>query len=109
MTVLYAIFYVGMFLKAWWDFTHPRQWDCAGDDPHVYVRFLLVCVAITASVLGGIFVSEYRRFREGERKARFDVLVKHAETLIREKRFQEAEECLGECKRMMGDRWQSPH
>lgn len=95
--VLLAIYLSG---RLWWDFTHPRQWEYAGDDPRNYwwmvpIFWLVLIVSITS-----ILCREWRNVRK--EKVRW--LLARTEKLIREKQFAEARSCLEAAKVLTGFR-----
>lgn len=94
---IYALFFIGMTLRAWWDFTHPREWATAGDDPHVYSWFIAGVFLLCVFGFGFVFISERRVRRRNELIA---WLLSQAEHLIREKRLEEAEVYLNEAKEL---------
>ncbi len=96
--VVFLAFHIGMTVRAWWDFTHPQAWDCAGNDPHVYSWAVAASGALFLYVSARIVQTEWRLWR----KARTAELLKRAKELIRENRLEEAEECLLVCKALTG-------
>ncbi len=104
LTILYAVFFAWLAFKSWWDFTHPQAWQRAVDDPHVYVWMVGFGFMVVVYVFVTIYRGEFKRHRQAQRKATVAMLLKRAETLIRENKTQEAEACLDECKRLTGYR-----
>jgi hypothetical protein len=96
--LIHVLFAVAMSLRAWWDFTHPREWEYAGNDPHVYVWAVVLLWCFTLGGFAWLFAAVHINERKRHRKAKIDALLKRVRALMREKKFTEAEDCLNECK-----------
>jgi hypothetical protein len=89
---------MAMSLRAWWDFTHPREWEYAGNDPHVYVLAVVLLWCFTIGIYGWLFITIHINERKRERQARIDAMLRRVRELMHQKKFKEAEDCLNECK-----------
>ena len=93
-----VMFPVAMSLRAWWDFTHPREWEYAGNDPHVYVWAVVLLWCFTIGIYGWLFTAIHIHERKRQRQAKIDAMLKRVEDLMGQKKFKEAEDRLNECK-----------
>jgi hypothetical protein len=84
--------------RAWWDLRHPENWSPgSGNDPHVYMW---------AWAAGGslmVWIAWRIAFLERKRKQRMRVkaLLVRAETLVRQRRRDEAAAVLKECEALL--------
>lgn len=103
LTAILVFIAVVFPLRAWWDLTHPENWiPGSGYDPHVY---------LWAWAAGGVFIACIAlriatcEWKTRMRKVRLARLYVRAEQLIKEKRWQEAENVLQECKRLVKEKY----
>jgi hypothetical protein len=94
----------GMAGRAWWDFTHPREWESFAFDPHVYSW----AVAAEFVTFVFVFTRGVRQKRRTRRRARLARLTRRTRELIRDNRLSEAEECLRQCQALAGYRPDQP-
>jgi hypothetical protein len=99
-----ALVFLGVVfpLRAWWDLTHPENWiPGSGYDPHVYLWAWAAGGVFIACIALRIATCEWKTRR---RKVRLAGLYVRAERLIKEKKWQEAESVLRECKRLVNEK-----
>ncbi len=89
--------------RAWWDLTHPENWiPGSGYDPHVYLWAWAAGGVFIACIALRIATCEWKTRR---RKVRLARLYVRAEQLIKEKQWQEAENVLQECQRLVNEKY----
>lgn len=103
LTAILVFIAVVFPFRAWWDLNHPENWiPGSGYDPHVY---------LWAWAAGGVFIACIAlriatcEWRTRMRKVRLARLYVRAERLIKEKKWQEAENVLQECKRLVNEKY----
>src|SRR5260370_12690454 len=98
LTVFLFIVMVVFTFRAWWDFQHPENWSPgSAKDPHIYL-WGWGAVAILIGWIAWRIVSMERNRR---RRWRVKVLLVRAETLVRERRRDEAAAVLRECEDLL--------
>ena len=103
LTVLLLIYAVVFPSRAWWDLHHPEKWRSGSlDDPHIYLWAWAAVGAFIAYVTVRIVTCEWKT---RVRKLRLAALYVRAKRLIREKRWQEAENVIQECKRLVNEKY----
>ena len=103
LTAILVFIAVVFPFRAWWDLNHPENWiSGSGYDPHVYLWAWAAGAVFIACIALRIATCEWKTRR---RKVRLARLYVRTEQLIKEKKWQEAENVLQECQRLVNEKY----
>jgi hypothetical protein len=98
LTVALVILAVVCSFRVWWDFHHPEQWSRDPlKDPRIYLWGWAAGAVFIGCIAWRIVLLE----RNWKRRGRVKALLVRAETLVRQRRRDEAAAVLKECEALL--------
>jgi hypothetical protein len=98
LKVVLVIVAVVFPFRLWWDLQHPENWSPGSfDDPHIYLWGWAACAILIGWIAWRIVLMERNR----KRRWRVKSLLALAETLVRQRRRDEARAVLKECEALL--------
>lgn len=94
----FALIFIGVPCKAWWDFHHPENWNREpANNPQIYLPVMAFAWFLSLYIVTRIFIGE----RKVRRRARLAALLIRAEALVKQHRRDEAAAVLKECEALL--------